>query len=357
VATSGADDACGVYGVGRITGSGTGTGVGAFLDGRRDTNTGKALGLEISCANYTASAGSYNSTGFSDTSGLWVEANGNSDSGVGISFGNPFGFQYDVGIGFTAQVVGGKTGGIISQSIRDDSTAATSIQINGTHATAAIAIAQNAGGIKIGSITAMTAGRKIEIGGTSTGSTDTRVVFSGPTIQSDVTAQSIIFGTNPGTAATAFTLTTLKHFEAAQGTIGAASAVTNQFGFVAQSTLTGATNNYGFYGNIASAANRWNFFANGTADNAFVGNIRIGSTTAPTVALDVTGAGKISTTLTVTGAFGCNTKAAQTAFASGGALNAYGAGANGLDTGANMSSLHALVVAMRAALVANGIMS
>ncbi len=61
--------------------------------------------------------------------------------------------------------------------------------------------------------------------------------------------------------------------------------------------------------------------------------------------------------LTVVGAFGCNTKAAQTAFASGGALNAYGAGANGLDTGANMSSMHAMVVAMRAALVANGIMS
>lgn len=57
------------------------------------------------------------------------------------------------------------------------------------------------------------------------------------------------------------------------------------------------------------------------------------------------------------GAFGCNTKAAQTAYASGGALAAYGAGANGLDSGANMAALHALVVAMRAALVANGIMS
>lgn len=43
--------------------------------------------------------------------------------------------------------------------------------------------------------------------------------------------------------------------------------------------------------------------------------------------------------------------------ASGGALAAYDTGANGLDTAENMSALHALVVAMRAALVANGIMS
>jgi hypothetical protein len=59
----------------------------------------------------------------------------------------------------------------------------------------------------------------------------------------------------------------------------------------------------------------------------------------------------------IVGKFGANGNAAQAKFASGGALNAYGAGANGLDTGANMSALHAMVVAIRAALVANGIMS
>jgi len=62
-------------------------------------------------------------------------------------------------------------------------------------------------------------------------------------------------------------------------------------------------------------------------------------------------------TLTVTGGFGCNSKTAQTAYASGGALAAYAAGANGLSSGAEMSALHALVVKLRAALVANGIMS
>ena len=61
--------------------------------------------------------------------------------------------------------------------------------------------------------------------------------------------------------------------------------------------------------------------------------------------------------LKVTTGFGCNSKAAQTAFASGGALNAYGAGANGFDTAGNASALYAMVVAIRASLVACGIMS
>lgn len=61
--------------------------------------------------------------------------------------------------------------------------------------------------------------------------------------------------------------------------------------------------------------------------------------------------------VTVVGKFGCNGATAQAAVASGGALAAYGAGANGLDSGANMAAMHALVVAMRAALVANGVMS
>jgi len=61
--------------------------------------------------------------------------------------------------------------------------------------------------------------------------------------------------------------------------------------------------------------------------------------------------------LIVDGAFGCNAAAAQTAYASGGALAAYATGAYGLNSDVNMSALHALVVKMRAALVANGIMS
>lgn len=59
----------------------------------------------------------------------------------------------------------------------------------------------------------------------------------------------------------------------------------------------------------------------------------------------------------INGKFACNAATPQPAAASGGTLAAYGAGANGFDSGANASALHAMVVAIRAALVANGIMS
>ena len=71
----------------------------------------------------------------------------------------------------------------------------------------------------------------------------------------------------------------------------------------------------------------------------------------PAYALDVTGALRCST------GFGCNGKTPQTAYASGGALAAYGTGAFGFDSDAHASALHALVVSIRAALVADGIMS
>ena len=73
--------------------------------------------------------------------------------------------------------------------------------------------------------------------------------------------------------------------------------------------------------------------------------------------LAVTGAVTVACTLTVTGAFGCNAASAQTAVASGGALSAYVTGAFGLNSDANAEAMFDLVVAMRAALVANGIMS
>jgi hypothetical protein len=60
---------------------------------------------------------------------------------------------------------------------------------------------------------------------------------------------------------------------------------------------------------------------------------------------------------TIAGAFGCNSKTAQTPYASGGALSAYSAGTCGFDTDAHAQEIHTLVTNIRAALVANGIMS
>ena len=68
---------------------------------------------------------------------------------MGVAFGNPDSVKWDVGIGFTSQ----NGGPIVNASIRDDSTAATSLLINGTHATAAISIADGAGNIVFGTST------------------------------------------------------------------------------------------------------------------------------------------------------------------------------------------------------------
>lgn len=96
-------------------------------------------------------------------------------------------------------------------------------------------------------------------------------------IQSDVTTELSMYDTLPSTVATAFTLASLSYFRAAQGTIGAGSTVTNQYGFYADSSLTGATNNYGFYGGIASGTNKYNLYMAGTADNYLASNLGIGA--------------------------------------------------------------------------------
>lgn len=60
---------------------------------------------------------------------------------------------------------------------------------------------------------------------------------------------------------------------------------------------------------------------------------------------------------TVTGAFGCNGATARTAATIGAALAAYSTGVFGLDSSANMQALYDDVVAIRAALVLNGVLA
>jgi hypothetical protein len=67
---------------------------------------------------------------------------------------------------------------------------------------------------------------------------------------------------------------------------------------------TVGTTIYGIRSQIASAANRWNLYIDGTANNALAGNLRIGSVVAPTVALDVTGSVIVSGNTTLGDASG-----------------------------------------------------
>lgn len=75
-------------------------------------------------------------------------------------------------------------------------------------------------------------------------------------------------------SAASATTTSITHFYANQGTFSGTH--TNQYGFYVASSLVNATNNYGFYSNIAAAANRYNIYVNGTADNYFAGRVGFG---------------------------------------------------------------------------------
>jgi len=132
----------------------------------------------------------------------------------------------------------------------------------------------SAGRVGIGSTSLV--GYRLRVGGTieTTGTTGIGV-SSDATIPSNVTNNGYGFFSQVNTAAASFTLGVLHHFRAAGSTPGAGSTVTNQYGFHADSGLTGATNNYGFYGAIASAANRYNFYAAGTAQNLFSGDVLV----------------------------------------------------------------------------------
>lgn len=120
---------------------------------------------------------------------------------------------------------------------------------------------------------------------------------------------------------------------------GSTTTFDNLYGLKLPALLAGmaATNHYGVYQEDANAKNYFNGI--------------VGIKMSPTYTLDVTGNIRCST------GFGCNSKTPQTAYASGGALSAYSAGLCGFDTDAHAQEIHTLLTNIRAALVANGIMS
>jgi len=114
----------------------------------------------------------------------------------------------------------------------------------------------SAGAVGIGTTTLT--GYSLNVSKNITGATSAFGIFQAGVVQSDLSVTAFGIYNALSTQATAFTLPTYIHYIAQQGTIGAGSSVTNQYGFYVNSTLTGATNNYGFWSNIASGSNRWN---------------------------------------------------------------------------------------------------
>jgi hypothetical protein len=137
----------------------------------------------------------------------------------------------------------------------------------------------NAGNVGIGSGGGGLTGYALRVYNPITGLATAHGIRYDGTINSDVTSDASIFYSRPTTQATTFTLSNLNHFLVAPQAYGAGTTITNQYGFIAASTLTGATNNYGFHSSIASGTGRWNFYANGTADNYFAGVTTVGTLT------------------------------------------------------------------------------
>jgi hypothetical protein len=130
-----------------------------------------------------------------------------------------------------------------------------------------------AGSLGIGETTLT--GFNLRVNKNISGSVTSIGISSTGNIQSGVTIarynQSII-----SNSATSTTTTAIAYF-AGQGTIS--GTITNAYGFFVESSLIGATNDYGFYGDIAAATGRWNLYMAGTAANYLAGDTAIGTNT------------------------------------------------------------------------------
>jgi len=134
----------------------------------------------------------------------------------------------------------------------------------------------NAGNVGIGGTPAGSSQLNV-LGTLVSASNLSRGVSSSGTAPTTSTTGITGFFSNPSTADGIGAVSALYHFQAFQGTItgGTRTAPTNQYGVFVDSSLTGATNNYGFYSDIASGTGRWNFYANGTAANYFGGQVQL----------------------------------------------------------------------------------
>lgn len=100
------------------------------------------------------------------------------------------------------------------------------------------------------------------------------------------------------TAAASFTLTDGIAFDLVNASKGAGSTITNLTGLMVRDQTQGS-NNYGIQNAVSSGANKWGYYGSGTANNAFAGSTRFGSTVAPSATVDITGTLAVSTPIAV----------------------------------------------------------
>ena len=243
--------------------------IGLMGEGTANSSNTAIYGVGVYGAGYTASAtrcGGVTGEGH-------VSASADSGSAIGVR-----GYANDthsggLNIGVFGEATGSSTGNYAFYSSTASGTNNYNLYIQGT------ATNYFAGAVGIGGVPS--ANRKTQISGASVPQASglSYGLSNQISIQSDVSTYRS-YASIPTVVDAAFTLGAIRHFDAGQGTIGASAAVTTQIGFYADPNLTGATNNYGFYSNIASGTGRYNFYAAGTAANAFVGDLTIYNGTA-----------------------------------------------------------------------------
>lgn len=134
-------------------------------------------------------------------------------------------------------------------------------------------------------------------------SSATSIVYDAAgTVPSGTTATARIYGTSISIAAST-TVSSVQHFYAQSPGLFSGAAITNQYGFLAESNLTNATNNFGFYGGLASGTGRYNLYMAGTADNYLGGNLQVaGDTTLAAYTETIVASGTVgaSATLAIT---------------------------------------------------------
>lgn len=210
---------------------------------------------------------------------------------------------------------------ILSPTSSAEQSSITFSVINGGTSTERMRI-NNTGAVSIGS-NVVSAGDGLRINKAITGATSSYGVFIDGTIQSDVTTTTNMVRTLPSIVNSSFTLPNLFHYTAGQGSWGANAIVNQQIGFLVEGSMSGANTNYGFFQNAVAASNvttgktviafyanhpiatgggnSWNFYADGTAPNYFLGNVLIGTASSDGSKLRVSGNAAITSTLSVTG--------------------------------------------------------
>jgi hypothetical protein len=115
----------------------------------------------------------------------------------------------------------------------------------------------------------------LALAGTNAGAAYKEGVTYTGTFGTGVSARADCYFSYPSVNNSSGNLDSINHFAAFQNTF--TTAVSNQRGFYAEISLTGATNNYGFYGGIVSGTGRYNLYMAGSADNYLAGRLSVGT--------------------------------------------------------------------------------